>query len=216
MSLNYSPRIKAIVKTKEGPTWCHPGISNKVAGEIKMNERFVLCSAFSVHVLVSREGIYLISATLPPCSRCKWPRFYQYVFPTVLRLAFRRKKEQCCSCLYLGGCLSPSNLQALSGPNLTSSSPAYFLWLWPPKASCSKLRSPCRGARLSPSAYFESKTQGALSELIVTALTASPQKRLNACSLIIWILVNWINCWIETVLLKVMKTQGQGEQKGGD
>lgn len=84
-----------------------------------------------------------------------------------------------------------------------------------PEASRNKLRGPCWGARLSPSAYFESKTQGALSELIVTVLTASPQKRLNACSLIIWILVNWINCWIETVLLKMTKTQEQGEQKGG-
>lgn len=45
----------------------------------------------------------------------------------------------------------------------------------------------------------------ALSKLIVSELTASLQKRLNACSLIIWILVNWINCWIESVLLKMTK-----------
>lgn len=83
-----------------------------------------------------------------------------------------------------------------------------------PEASREKLQGPYRGLDCFQQHTFiwEPKV---LSKLIVRELTASLQKGLNACSLIIWILVNWINCWIETVLLKMTKTQGQGEQKGG-
>lgn len=83
-----------------------------------------------------------------------------------------------------------------------------------PEASCEKLQGPYRGPDCFQQHTFIREPK-ALSKLIVSELTASLQKGLNACSLIIWILVNWINCWIETVLLKMTKTQGQGEQKGG-
>lgn len=83
-----------------------------------------------------------------------------------------------------------------------------------PEASREKLYGPYWGPDCFQQHTFIREPK-ALSELIVSELTASLQKGLNACSLIIWILVNWINCWIETVLLKMTKTQGQGEQKGG-
>lgn len=83
-----------------------------------------------------------------------------------------------------------------------------------PEAGYDQLQGPYRGPYCLYQHTLSWKPR-ALSELIVSELTSSLQKRLNACSLIIWILVNWINCWIETVLLKMTKTQGQGEQKGG-
>lgn len=113
-------------------------------------------------------------------------------------------------------CSPPPELQSLSQTALPRQShltrvPAAVA----PEASREKLQGPYRGLDCFQQHTFIREPK-ALSKLIVRELTASLQKGLNACSLIIWILVNWINCWIETVLLKMTKTQGQGEQKGGD
>lgn len=83
-----------------------------------------------------------------------------------------------------------------------------FLRLWPLKASYIQLQGAYWGPHCPVTLSWKPK---ALSTLIVRELTASLQKGLNACSLIIWILVNWINCWIETVLLKNDKnTRAEG------
>lgn len=95
-----------------------------------------------------------------------------------------------------------------------SAAPTYFPAAVAPEAGCNQLQGPCRGPYCLHQ-HTSSWKPRAISKLIVSELTASLQKGLNACSLIIWILVNWINCWIETVLLKMTKTQGHRERKGG-
>lgn len=97
--------------------------------------------------------------------------------------------------------------------SIESPSPAHFPAAAAPEADYIQLQGPFWGSYYSHQHALSWKPR-ALSKLIVSELTASLQKGLNACSLIIWILVNWINCWIETVLLKMTKTQGQGGAKG--
>ena len=95
-----------------------------------------------------------------------------------------------------------------------ASLPLAFLRLWPPRQATANYRAPTKGTIVFMGA-LSAENPGRSPSSLLSELTASLQKGLNACSLIIWILVNWINCWMETVLLKMTKTQGQGEQKGG-
>lgn len=114
-----------------------------------------------------------------------------------------------------GPLFASSRASAVIADSLASSpAPTRFPAAVAPEAGYNQLQGPYRGPHCLCQHTLSWKPR-ALSKLIVSELTASLQKRLNACSLIIWILVNWINCWIETVLLKMTKTQGQGEQKGG-
>lgn len=71
--------------------------------------------------------------------------------------------------------------------------PLTFLRLWPLRQATTGYRAPDEGPFVSVSILSVKKPR-ALFKLIVSELTASLQKGLNACSLIIWILVNWINC----------------------
>lgn len=103
---------------------------------------------------------------------------------------------------------------AVSLASTVSAAPTHFPAAVALEAGCNQLQDPYRGPYCLHQHTLSWKPR-AISKLIVSELTASLQKGLNACSLIIWILVNWINCWIETVLLKMTKTQGQRERKGG-
>lgn len=136
----------------------------------------------------------------------------------------KEKSERCCSYLYVcvlsepvGLCLPPPEPQPLSQTALPRQShqlPLNFLRLWPLRRAATGYRAPTEGHIVSIS-ILSVVNPGRSPSSLWSELTASLQKGLNACSLIIWILVNWINCWMETVLLKMTKTQGQGEQKGG-
>lgn len=161
---------------------------------------------------------------LTPSSKCKWPRFFQLFFPTVPKLVSQKKKGKM---LFLFVCM---RLIRACGPlfasfrataviadilaSTVSAAPTHFPVAVAPEAGCNQLQDPYWGPYCLHQHTLSWKPR-AISKLIVSELTASLQKGLNACSLIIWILVNWINCWIETVLLKMTKTQGQRERKGG-
>ena len=142
--------------------------------------------------------------------------------PTVPKLVSQKEKGKdvvlvCMSACYQSPWASVRLLQSCSRyrrQHCLDRVPLTFLRLWPPRQAATGYRAPTEGPHCLCRHTFGWKPR-AHSKLIVSELTASLQKGLNACSLIIWILVNWINCWIETVLLKMTKTQGQGEQKGG-
>lgn len=153
---------------------------------------------------------------LIPSTKCKWPRLCQRTVPKLVSQKKKGKMLFVCTARYQSPWASVCLLQSYSPyrrqPCLNRVTVSSSLscgprgWLHP-------ATGPLLRGLLFHQHTFSWKPR-ALFKLIVSELTASLQKGLNACSLIIWILVNWINCWIETVLLKMTKTQGQGEQKG--
>lgn len=135
------------------------------------------------------------------------------------KLVSQKKKEEMlfvCVIKACGPLFASSRVTALIADSLASTespSPTHFPAAAAPEAGYIQLQGSYRGLHCPVNILSVIKPR-ALSKLIVSELTAALQKGLNACSLIIWILVNWINYWIETVLLKMTKTQGQGEQWG--
>lgn len=133
------------------------------------------------------------------------------------KLVSQKKKEEMlfvCVIKACGPLFASSRATALIADSLASTpSPTHFAVAAAPEACYIQLQGSDWGPHCPVNILSVVKPR-ALSKLIVSELTASLQKGLNACSLIIWILVNWINYWIETVLLKMTKTQGQGEQRG--
>lgn len=168
-----------------------------------------------LYVLCLLEGLCVVPT---PSSKCKWPRFCQHFFsPTVPKLVSQKKKMLfVCVIRACGPLFASSRVTALIADSLASTespSPTHFPAAAAPEAGYIQLQGSYWGPHCPINILSVLKPR-ALSKLIVSELTASLQKGLNACSLIIWILVNWINYWIETVLLKMTKTQGQGEQRG--
>lgn len=187
--------------------------------QVKMNNRYIMY--FSVYAVVARRTFISVAlcSHLPQnvndldCASTFFP-------PTVPKLVSQKKKGKmllfvCIACyqsLWASVCLLQSYSPYRRQPCLNRVTVSYSLSCGP-QGRLHPAKGPLLRAPLFHQHTFSWKPR-ALSKLIVSELTASLQKGLNACSLIIWILVNWINCWIETVLLKMTKTQGQGEQKG--
>lgn len=196
--------------------------------EVKMNNGNIMC--FPVCAAGCSKDIYSSRAVLTPSWKCKWPSFCQRIShhaDAVPKLVSQKKKGEMllfvCMFRVIRACgllFASSRATALIAdrPAATETpSPTHFTAAAAPEAGYIQLQGPLLRTPLFPQHTLSWKPR-ALSKLIVSELTASLQKRLNACSLIIWILVNWINCWIESVLLKMTKkkkTQGQGEQKRG-
>lgn len=142
----------------------------------------------------------------PPSLNVNDPDSASTFSPTVPELVSQKeKRERCCSCLYVrvlsepvGLCSPPPEPQPLSQTALPRQSHqlplAFSCGCGGPQGGLQPgYGAPDRGPHCLHQHTFGCKPR-ALSKLIVSALTASLQKGLNACSLIIWILVNWINC----------------------
>lgn len=196
--------------------------------EVKMNNGNIMC--FPVCAAGCSKDIYSSRAVLTPSWKCKWPSFCQRIShhaDAVPKLVSQKKKGEMllfvCMFRVIRACgllFASSRATALIAdrPAATETpSPTHFPAAAAPEAGYIQLQGPLLRSPLFPQHTLSWKPR-ALSKLIVSELTASLQKRLNACSLIIWILVNWINCWIESVLLKMTKKKthkGRGSKKGG-
>lgn len=196
--------------------------------EVKMNNGNIMC--FPVCAAGCSKDIYSSRAVLTPSWKCKWPSFCQRIShhaDAVPKLVSQKKKGEMllfvCMFRVIRACgllFASSRATALIAdrPAATETpSPTHFPAAAAPEAGYIQLQGPLLRTPLFPQHTLSWKPR-ALSKLIVRELTASLQKRLNACSLIIWILVNWINCWIESVLLKMTKkkkhTRAGGAKKG--
>lgn len=178
---------------------------------------------FSLLYVYSRRS-FIFVALSAPSSNYKWPRFRRYFlscrFPDEEAQKSKTVMFACRGVIRAPGPLLAScGAAALIAGSLASPEPS-------PSTRCPQAAA--LEARLHPATGLPLRTPLSHQHAALwvenpgcspSSLWASSQplfkKRLNACSLIIWILVNWINCWIETVLLEMTKTQGQGEKCEG-
>lgn len=170
--------------------------------QVKMNNRGIM--HFSVCAVVARRTFISFSLCSHLPQNVNDPDSAGSFSPQSPNQQVGRKRERCCTCLYVcvlsepvGLSLFASSRAAVFIADSLASTESPALTRVPvavaPEASREKLQGPYRGLDCFQQHTFIREPK-ALSKLIVRELTASLQKGLNACSLIIWILVNWINC----------------------
>lgn len=183
---------------------------------VQMNYRHIVC--FSVYAAAARRTFICVALRSRHPRNVNDPDFasappppHHHNGPQTSKPKERGKDVLVCMFACYQSLFSSSGATTVItdgvAPTVTSSQLA-FLCLWPRRHTSTSYGGPYRGPHC-----FHQHTLSCPSSL--SELTDSFQKGLKACSFIIWILVNWINCSIGTVLLKMTKTQGQRGKGGG-